>query len=57
MLMMGAMMFSLVLTGLAFAAQAMGWFWWFVLAEAVVCLCVYYAMKRSLADVSWPSLE
>ena len=34
-----------------------GWFWWFVLAEAVVAMVLYVILRLQLDQARWPSME
>jgi hypothetical protein len=51
------MFISMGLAGLALWTWNMGWFDRFLVAEAMVVAGVYYAMRRSLESVPWPSME
>ncbi len=53
----GTMLLSFVLAGLAFAAWKMGWFVWFLLAESIFAGIFYFRFKRESRGVRWPALE
>jgi hypothetical protein len=55
--MIGAMIVSMALSGLALFAWTEGWFWWFVLAEAIVCGGLYVLMRRSIDGARWEAME
>jgi hypothetical protein len=55
--MMGAIMVSMLLSGLAIFASATGWLAWLIVAEGVVVAMVYVAMERSLRRAAWSSAE
>jgi hypothetical protein len=49
-----AMVITFGLAMVASLAWTQGWFWWLVLGEAVVAVCLYCVMRRSLARTRWP---
>ena len=55
--MLGVMLVSFALAGLAQWSWLGGWFWWFVLAETVVAVVLYVVLRSLLAKVTWTPLE
>jgi len=55
--MIGVMMISLALSGLATWAWSAGWFKWLLLVEGIVVVVLYAGMRASLASVRWSPLE
>ena len=55
--MIGVMLISMVLSGVSLWAWNTGWFWWFVLAEAIVVIGLYVGIRASLASVRWKPME
>lgn len=55
--MIGAMLLAMLVGALASVAWAGGWFWWFVLVEALVATAVYAGLRASLTSLRWPPLE
>jgi ABC-2 type transport system permease protein len=55
--MIGAMLASMALSGLALLAWSFGWFWWFVLVETIVAVASYVMMRNSLSKARWESME
>ncbi len=55
--MVGVMMVSMALAGLATWAWAQGWFWWLLLGESVLVAIIYPVMRRSIDRARWRPLE
>jgi hypothetical protein len=55
MIIMMAITFGLAM--LASSAWTQGWFWWLVLGESVVSVCLYCGMRLLLAKTRWPKSE
>jgi hypothetical protein len=55
--MIGVMLASGVLSGLATWAWSGGWFVWLLLAELIIVGALYVGLRVSLAAARWPSLE
>ena len=55
--MIGVMLASGVLSGLATWAWSGGWFGWLLLAELVIVGALYVGLRASLSAARWPSLE
>ena len=55
--MIGAMMVSFALAGIASWSWSAGWFRWLLLVETVVTIALYIGMRASLANVRWKSAE
>jgi len=53
----GSMMIAFVIAGIVAWAWSNGFFWWLVLIETIAASILYVAMRRSLARVSWSSME
>lgn len=48
---------SFPLAGLTSWAWSQGWFWWFVLGEAVVIAAVYAILRARVSGLAWDSME
>ncbi len=48
---------SFAVSGIACWAWSTGWFWWFVLGEAVVVAVAYTGMRAALARLRWSPAE
>jgi ABC-2 type transport system permease protein len=57
MLLLGAMLLSMIVSGLGMWARSAGWFWQFVLVEALVVVASYVVIRRGLSSARWSSLE
>ena len=55
--MIGVMMLSMALAGLAVWSWATGWFHWLLLGETALCLTLHTLMRKSLASAPWPTME
>jgi hypothetical protein len=55
--MVGVMVVSMVLSGIAIWAWAANWFGWLLLAESIVVVALYAILRASLAATRWPPLE
>jgi ABC-2 type transport system permease protein len=55
--MIGVMLFSAILAGIATAAWNYGWFAWFLAVEIVAAATVYVVLTRILNNRRWPSME
>jgi hypothetical protein len=55
--MVGVMMISMALSGLALLAWSLGWFNWLLAVETVLVIVIYLAMRAALARVRWESVE
>jgi hypothetical protein len=55
--MMIVMAITFGLAMVASLAWTQGWFWWLVLGEAIVSVCLYCGMRLSLAKMRWPNSE
>jgi len=55
--MMLVMFIAFALAGVAALAQSQGWFWWFVLVEAVAAVVIYVILRATINRASWPSME
>ncbi len=55
--MLGAMLVSMALAGIASFARHSGWFGWFLLIEAVVAAGVYIGVRASLSTARWQPME
>ncbi len=53
--MMLVMFVAFSLAGVASVCWSHGWFWWFILAESLVCLPLYAVLRRMIARASWPA--
>jgi hypothetical protein len=54
---MGIMVSSAALSGTAVLAWSMGWFAWFLAAEALIAFCLHAALRHQVSRVRWPSME
>ena len=52
--MMIVMAITFGLAMVASLAWTQGWFWWLVLGEAIVAVCLYCGMRLSLTRTRWP---
>ncbi|MFA6242708.1 MAG: hypothetical protein WC655_17350, partial [Candidatus Hydrogenedentales bacterium] len=57
LMMMGIMMSSFAISGVAGLAWATGWFHWFMLGECVFGAALYAAIHVSLARKPWPQAD
>jgi ABC-2 type transport system permease protein len=48
---------SFPLAGLTTWAWSQGWFWWFVLGEAVVVAVIYVILRARVSELRWDSME
>jgi ABC-2 type transport system permease protein len=55
--MVGVMMLSMALAGLALWSWETGWFHWLLLGEAMLASALYALMHRSVASAAWPAME
>jgi hypothetical protein len=55
--MIGTMIISLIISGIATAAWKYGWFQWFLLVETAILAVVYVRMRASVNASRWTSLE
>lgn len=55
--MMGVMMASTCLSGLAAWSWSTGWFHWMLLGETVVATALYLGLRASLHSARWPAME
>jgi hypothetical protein len=55
--MIGVMLISFVISGLAIWSRAGGWFWWLIVVEAVLSIAVYVGLRRSIRRLRWRSME
>jgi hypothetical protein len=55
--MIGVMLFSFMLAGIASAAWQYGWFVWFLAVELVVAAVIYLVLSRVIKNSRWPSME
>jgi hypothetical protein len=55
--MVGVMMLSMALAGLAVWSWSTGWFHWLLLGETTLAVVLYALMRRSLASASWSAIE
>jgi len=53
----GVMIVSLMLSAIATWAWNAGWFTWLLLAETVVVVGIYAAMRASINSVRWPAAD
>jgi hypothetical protein len=53
--MMLVMMIAFALAGVASFSWTQGWFWRFVLGEAVVAAALYFTLRRTISRAPWPS--
>ncbi len=54
---MGAMIFSMILAGLAIWSRHGGWFWWFIAVESVLVVVVYMILRLNISKAGWPKGE
>jgi hypothetical protein len=57
MIMVGVMFVSMALSGIALAAWSFGFFKWMILAELIVMIPVYIALRVLVAKLRWQSIE
>jgi hypothetical protein len=57
LVMIGATFGSMAVSGVALLAWSGGWYWWFILVEAVFAAVLYLAMRRSIARSRWSAME
>lgn len=57
MFMVGVMFVSMIVSGIAFWAWHAGWFWWLILAETILVICLYAGMKARLKGVKWDPMD
>jgi hypothetical protein len=55
--MVGVMVTSMALSGLALWAWATGWFVWLLLGETVGVAAIYWSMRTSLASARWEPMD
>jgi hypothetical protein len=55
--MIGVMLISGALSGVAMLAWSGGWFTWLLLVELLTAFGLYQVMRRSLDSIRWTSLE
>lgn len=55
--MIGAMLSSMVISGIAWWAWSTGWFWWFLMGETILMIAVYAVMRTSVGTLSWTPLD
>jgi ABC-2 type transport system permease protein len=55
--MIGLMLISMMLSGLALWAWLIGWFKWLLIVETTVATVLYLRMRISVAAARWPTLE
>jgi len=55
--MMAVMFVSMALSGVAAVSWSSGWFWWFILGEAVVAAGVYAVLHHGLTNAAWSTSE
>ena len=55
LLMIGIIPISLAISALASWAWSSGFFWWFVIIEAIVVIALQAVLSRSIGRVRWPS--
>jgi hypothetical protein len=55
--MIGVMMISMALSGLAAWSWSSGWFWWLLLGETALATGLYALMRASLASARWSPAE
>jgi hypothetical protein len=53
----GIMMISMTISGVAYIAWTIGWFWWLMLVETVAVAAIYAGMRASLAKLQWSPAE
>jgi hypothetical protein len=57
LIMIPVMFISMALSGIATWSWSAGWFWWFLLIEALIAAGLYAVLRRSLTTAGWPSSE
>jgi hypothetical protein len=57
LIMFGVMIVSLALSGIALWSWSTGWFEWMILAELLVAIPVYIALRVLVAKLRWQSIE
>lgn len=57
LLMMGVMMLSMMLSGLAIWAKSGGWFWWLIVVEIVLVSIAYWSLRYWVTRSKWPSMD
>lgn len=55
--MIGVMIISMALAGVALLAKSKGWFWWFLLGEALVGIGLYLLLRAQANRARWSSME
>jgi hypothetical protein len=55
--MIGVMMISMAISGLAIWAWSAGWFGWLLLGETLLAVALYATMRASLSSVRWSPME
>lgn len=55
--MLGVMLISMALSGIAVWAWNTGWFWWLILIETIAVIGLYVGLRISLASVRWKPME
>lgn len=55
--MIGMMMLSMLLSGVAIAAQSFGVFWWMILIESGLVAVSCFLLQAAIANSSWGSIE
>jgi hypothetical protein len=53
----GVMMISLALAGIAMWSWTGGWFGWLMLVEVLIAVPLYAGLRASVASTRWESLE
>jgi hypothetical protein len=46
-----------IVSGLGALAQFLGWFWWFVAAEAFLAIALYIGLRLRMASLRWRPVE
>jgi hypothetical protein len=54
---MGAMVVAVLLAFVVSWARSTGWFWWLILVEIVGGAILYFAIRASLNEITWWSME
>jgi hypothetical protein len=57
LLMVGVMLVSFVVSGVAYFAWKTGFFWWYLLVEIVMLGIAYWGMRKALARLEWSPAE
>ncbi len=55
--MMGTLMVTMALSGVALAAQKFGWLGWMIGVEAVLVGLVYLMLRRNVTRAPWPAID